>query len=257
MSQAIDPVTDQDLDAYVDEQLEPGRRIEVEGWLAERPADAARVMADLRSRDELRLALALPGASRSPATTDAARRLERGLRRGRVLARLQHAAAIALLLGAGWAANEILGPLTVTQSVASAPPPAYVEDAMRAHRTWTIRAAMASQPEAPGYDPEEIRAVTAIVMPTLPDGWRVLDVQIFPSRFGPSVELAADTEEFGPISLFAVRPGTFDVVSPTLAPGEATSAAFFQIGEVAYAVVTGNDVRELDRAADRLARTLY
>lgn len=257
MSQASDPVTEQDLDAYVDDQLEFARRIEVEAWLAARPEQAARVMADLRSRDELRLALAVPTSSARPATSDAARRLERGLRHGRVLVRLQQAAAVLMLVGAGWAANSVVGPLMVTQSVASALPPAYVEDAMRAHGTSVIRAAMASQPAVRDYDMNEIRAMTAIVMPGLPRDWRVRDVQVFPSRFGPSVELAAETDEFGPVSLFAVRPGTFDVVKPTLAPGEDTSAAFFQIGEVAYAVVAGGHVAGLDRAAERLAATLY
>lgn len=257
MSHAHDPVTEQDLDAYVDDQLDSTRRIEVEAWLAARPAEAARIMADLRSRDELRLALALPGASGRPSTSDAARRLERGLRHGRILARLQQAAAIALLLGAGWAANGLVGPMSVTESVASGRPPAYVEDAMSAHGTAVIRAAMASQPEVPNYDPEEIRAMTGIVMPSLPKTWNVKDVQVFPSRFGPSVELSADTDEFGPVSLFAVRPGTFDVVKPTLAPGGTASAAFFQIGEVAYAVVAAGNVRALDRAAERLASTLY
>ena len=257
MSHEHDPVNDLDLNAYIDDQLEPGRRIEVAAWLAERPEKAARVMSDLRSRDELRLALALPGASGRSTTSDAARRLERGLRRGRVFARLRQGAAVAFLVGAGWAANEIAGPLSVTESVASAPPPAYVEDAIRAHGTSLIRAAMTSQPEAPDYDPEEIRAMTAIVMPTLPDDWHVKDVQLFPSQFGPSVELSAESDEFGPVSLFAVRPGTFDVVKPTLAPGSGTSAVFFQIGEVAYAVVAAGDVGELDRAAERLADTLY
>jgi anti-sigma factor RsiW len=257
MSRAHDPVTEQDLDAYVDDQLAPARRIDVEAWLAARPEHAARVMADLRSRDELRLALALPEASGHPVTSEAARRLERGLRRGRIFARLQQAAAVALLIGAGWAANEIAGPLMVTQSVASAPPPAYVEDAMRAHGTSVIRATMTSQPGVTDYDPREIRAVTAIVMPDLPKDWRVRDVQVFPSRFGPSVELAADTDDFGLVSLFAVRPGTFDVVRPTLSPGAETSAAFFQIGEVAYAVVAGGNVAKLDQAAARLADTLY
>lgn len=147
----------------------------------------------------------------------------------------------------------------MTESVASAPPPAYVEDALRAHGTSAIRAAMISQPEVPQYDPDEIRAMTAIVMPTLPKDWRVRDVQLFPSRFGPSVELFADTEEFGLVSLFAVRPGTFDVVEPTLAPRPqgTTSAAFFQIGEVAYALVAAGNSRSLERAAERLADTLY
>lgn len=257
MSHARDPVSEHDLDAYVDDQLDPARRIDVEAWLAARPELAARVMADLRSRDELRIALALPGASGSPVTTEAARRLERGLRRGRVLARFQQAAAVALLVGAGWTAHEIAGPLGVTPSVASAPPPAYVEDAIHAHSTSALRASMASQPVSAAYDPAEIRARTAIVMPPLPEGWTVKDVQIFPSRFGPSIELAADAEGLGPVSLFAVRPGSFDVVKPTLAPDSEATAAFFQVGEVAYAVVSAGDARTLERTAERLAKTLY
>jgi len=257
MPQNHDPLTDQDLDSYVDDQLDVGRRVEVEAWLASRPEQAARVMADLRLRDELRLALALSGAYGNPATTDAARRLERGLARSRILSRLQKVAAIAVFVASGWAANELSGPLSVSKSVASAPPPAYVEDAMRAHDTSVLRAAMDSQLQASAYDPEEIRAMTAIVMPALPTDWQVRDVQVFPSRYGPSVELSADTKEFGPVSLFAVRPGTFDVIKPTVAPGNRTSAAYFQIGEVAYAVVAGGDARKLDRAAERLADTLY
>jgi len=39
----IDPVSDTDLHAYVDGELAPERRRAVEAWLAEHPADAARV----------------------------------------------------------------------------------------------------------------------------------------------------------------------------------------------------------------------
>lgn len=257
MSRIHDPITEQDLHAYIDNQLEPSRRIEVATWLAAHPQDAARVMADLGVRDELRLALALEDPTVPAATLDAALRLQRGLRHGHLFARARQVAAVMLFLAIGWTANEFVGPLTVSQSVASAPPPAYVEDAMRAHGTALIRSAMASQPEAPEYDPDEIRTMTAIVMPDLPEDWQIKDVQIFPSTFGPSVELSAETEEFGPISLFAVRPGSFDVVRPTLSPGAEASAAFFQIGEVAYAVVAAGNVHELDRAAERLADTLY
>lgn len=257
MTTAHDPVTELDLDAYVDDQLDAARRIEVEAWLAARPEAAARVMADLRTRDELRLALALPAAPGRPATTEAARRLERGLARGRVAARLRQAATVAVFVAAGWAASEIMGPVSVTEVVASTPPPAYVEDAMRAHGTSMVRAGMASQPEVPDYDTAEIRAATAIVMPPLPEEWRVRDVQIYPSRFGPSVEMAIETQEMGLLSLFAVRPGTFDVVKPTAAPGGEISSVYFQIGEVAYVLAGHGGIDPLDRAAGRLADTLY
>lgn len=115
---------------------------------------------------------------------------------------------------------------------------------------------MVSQPEVSDFDPAEIRAATAIVMPLLPDGWQIKDVQIYPSRFGPSVEMAVASEDDGMLSLFAVRPGTFDVVSPTaLSNGDV--AAYFQIGEVAYVLIAKPDAAPLDRAAEQLAASLY
>lgn len=257
MIEALDPVIEADLDAYVDDQLDVGRRIEVEAFLAARPEAAARVMADLRTRDELRVALAGAREMPRPATGEAARRLERGLARDRILRTFQRAAAVAAFVAAGWLANEIAGPMSVTKVVASTPPPVYVEDAIRAHGTSVLRASMNSQPEVRDYDPVEIRSATAIVMPNLPGDWDVRDVQIYPSRFGPSVEMAVGTEEFGLVSLFAVRPGTFDVVRPTLAPAGEAWAAYFQIGEVAYALVAAGDPRKLERAAERLSDTLY
>ncbi|RVD68731.1 MAG: anti-sigma factor [Mesorhizobium sp.] len=256
MNAMLDPVTDADLDAYVDDQMEVARRIEVEAFLSTQPEVAARVMSDLRTRDELRVALAGKGMAR-PATAEAARRLERGLTRDRIFSVLQRAAAAAILVAAGWLANGIFGPAAVTKVVASTQPPAYVEEAVRAHRTTLMREAMTSQREAPDYNPGEIRAATAIVMPSLPGDWKVRDVQIYPSRFGPSVEMALETKDLGLVSLFAIRPGTFDVVKPAVAPSGDISSAYFQIGEVAYAVVARSDARDLDRAAETLARTLY
>ncbi|MCE7077887.1 anti-sigma factor, partial [Bordetella bronchiseptica] len=48
-----EPVTEIDLNAYVDGQLDPARRIEVEDFLSRHPEEAMRVMADLRQRDAL------------------------------------------------------------------------------------------------------------------------------------------------------------------------------------------------------------
>src|SRR3954452_13668335 len=100
-----DPITETDLHAFVDGQLEVTRRIEVEDYLAGHPEVAALVMADLRTRDALALAFGgLP--SRPPERVmEAARRLERGLIWRRIGLRLQRAAAVAFLLGAGWLAH--------------------------------------------------------------------------------------------------------------------------------------------------------
>ncbi|TGV62050.1 anti-sigma factor, partial [Mesorhizobium sp. M2D.F.Ca.ET.160.01.1.1] len=42
-----------------------------------------------------------------------------------------------------------------------------------------------------------------------------------------------------------------------VAPSGDISSAYFQIGEVAYAVVAKSGVHDLDRAAETLAGTLY
>jgi anti-sigma factor RsiW len=116
---------------------------------------------------------------------------------------------------------------------------------------------MHRQHKDPAYDPAEIRAATAIVMPSLPQSWDVVDVQVFPSTFGPSVEMVIRTEAFGSASLFAVRPGRFDVVPVTIVQKDKFKVAYWQVGEVAYAVVAKADSRDLDKGAAELAASLY
>ena len=106
-----DPIVDADLNAYVDDQLDVSRRIQVEAYLSENPAVAAQVMADLRVKDELRLALAGADSAPRPGTREAARRLEGALARRRVYAFFQRAAVVTLFIGAGWFAHEQIGPL--------------------------------------------------------------------------------------------------------------------------------------------------
>jgi anti-sigma factor RsiW len=126
-----------------------------------------------------------------------------------------------------------------------------------AHRATLVRASMHSQRGASAYDAAEIRATTAIVLPRLPQGWQVADVQIFPSTFGPSVEMVIRSESFGTGSLFAVRPGKFDVVPPTLAHKDDFTIAYWQVGEVAYALVAKAEPRDLSEVATGLATSLY
>ncbi|MBQ9351864.1 anti-sigma factor [Phyllobacterium sp.] len=257
MTETIDPVVEADLDAYIDDQLDTLRRIEIARYLSQHPEQAARVMSDLQSRDELRLALAQGHTAGSPETSELAHRLERGLGRDRLFGGLQRIAAVGVLLALGWMAHAGFGPLTVSKVVAATPPPAYVSDAIMAHKTSSLRAEMVSQPETRSYDPAEIRASTGIVIPAMPEKWTVHDVQLFPSNFGPSVEMEIRSDSLGPISLFAVRPGAFDVVKPRALRVNGTSAAYFQIGDVAYALVSDAATADLEKAALGLAKTLY
>jgi anti-sigma factor RsiW len=254
----VDPILASDLDAYVDDQLDVSRRIEVEAYLSEHPESAAQVMADLRVRGELRLALAGGETHGRHDTREAARRLSQGLSTGRYVVAFQRVAAIAALVTVGWFGNSYLGAFTATEVVASQPPPAFVEEALRAHSTTLLRESMPSQQEVVSYDPADIRSATAIVLPDLPESWDVVDVQVFPSAFGPSVELVVTPEKGERLSLFAVRPGSFNVQHVLNAETQGLSAAYWQIGDVAYALVSESQAaKDLTETARRLSRTLY
>lgn len=251
-SDVIDPL---ELAAYIDDQLDPGSRIAIEHALSRNPAAAAEVMADLRVRDELRLALAGGETRTMPKTGDLARRLQGGLDRGRFLRRVRPLMVASVLLAAGWLANGQLGQFSSLQ--ASSDVPVFVADAIAANRTSTLRARMISQIEAPDYDADELLAETAIRMPPLMADWRVTDVQVFPSRFGPSVEMAVEAGGLGTISIFAVRPGEFLIAEPTTMQVENTTTAYWQFGDIAYALVAQADAGEVSLAAGKLLDSLY
>ncbi|RVH29284.1 anti-sigma factor family protein [Sinorhizobium meliloti] len=253
-----DPVLESDLHAYVDDQLDVARRIEVEAYLSQRPQAAAQVMADLRIRDELRLALAERRSPAEPKTREAAGRLQRSLAWRRVYGTLQRVAAVLVFIAAGWAGHAYFGPFGAKEVVASVQPPAFVDEAICAHKTSLLREKMPSQPEVSGYDPDDIRSATAIVLPPLPQAWRVVDMQIFPSAYGPSVELAVQPRAGERLSLFALRPGSFAVQQPLPIHKNEVQAAYWQIGDVAYALVADKaSADELTETARRLARSLH
>jgi len=253
----VDPIIDTDLDAYVDGELPVARRVEVESYLSEHPEIAAKVMADMSIRGELRMALAGESHVLRAETREAARRLERGLVYGRMLASFQRVAAVAVLVATGWVAHTSFGAFTASEVNASSRPPAFIDDAVRAYKTTAVREQIKPQSAAANYNPEEIRASTAIVLPELPGDWRVTDAQIYPSEFGPSVEMTVNAGEGRQLSLFAVRPGNFAVQKVSHVKRDDVQAAYWQIGEVAYALVGDGKAADLDGAAEKLARTLY
>jgi anti-sigma factor RsiW len=251
-TETVDPL---ELAAYVDDQLDVSRRIEIEHWLSQHPDVAAQVMTDLRMRDELRLALAGDEVPPVPATSDVARRLEGRLHRGQLFHRLRPLMAASFLLSAGWIAHAQLGGTLPAQASSSVPE--YVTAAVEAHHITTLRAGMHSQPPVTDYDPAELLAETAIRMPRLPAGWSVSDVQVYPSHFGPSVELAVNAGELGAVSLFAARPGQFIVERPSTRQVEDTTTAYWQFGDIAYALVSSAPQGEVSRAAGSLFDSLY
>jgi anti-sigma factor RsiW len=252
-----DPVTVFDLDAYVDNQLDTECRIRVEKHLADNPETASKVMADLAMRGALKLALQDGSEQPSHQMKETAHRLSFALGRKRLWSNLQRIAAVGILVTTGWIASAIIGPFAATDVVASVHPPAFVEQAIKAHQTTLVRATMPSQPEVKHYDPDDIRSATAITMPELPDDWEVVDVQIFPSDYGPSVEMSIQTSDGTRMSLFAVRPGTFAVERVTDVNLSNSEAAYWQVGEIAYALIASAPNTGLADEAEQLTKSYF
>lgn len=234
-----DPITDDDLIAFIDGQLDPMRRIDVEAHLAAQPETAARVMAQMHDRDALRASFDPapgPGPDRNVAL---ARRLDRTLRWRRVGARLKRAAAIAVLVGAGWLAHDEIGRFGVPDTLASTADPALFADARQARAVAQLRASIMGEGGVPAYDRARLQAATGIDLPVLPDGWRVRDLQVFPARQGTGIEVAFDTGTLGEASLFATRPargGPVAVAGSEITGSDDGTVLSWMAGETAYAL---------------------
>ncbi|MBE7248742.1 MAG: zf-HC2 domain-containing protein [Actinomycetospora chiangmaiensis] len=257
----MDPITDTDLNAYIDGQLDLARRIEVEEHLAARPEVAARVMADLHTRDALCAAFGpvqASGVAVRPGPTPerlaaAARRLDRALTWRRIGARLQRAAVIAMLVGTGWLLHNETGDFGVQNTIASTHSPAFVEEALQARQAALVRARVASQRPTPAYDRREVEAATGIALPDLPSDWRVDDMQIFPSRSGAGVEVAIDAGSLGKVALFATRAGPSEAHAPAVVRSPEAVTVYWTAGRGAYALSGSGSEPDLGRAAATLA----
>ncbi|WP_267423852.1 anti-sigma factor [Methylobacterium sp. GC_Met_2] len=246
----IDPITDDDLIAFVDGQIEPMRRLDVEAHLAADPAAAARVMAEMHDRDALRACFERvpgPGPDRTVAL---ARRFDRNMRWRRVASRLKRAAAIAVLVGAGWLAHDEIGRFGVPDTLAATPDPALIADARQARAVAQLRKSVSGQADGPVYDRARLRSVTGIDLPALPDGWRVRDIQIFPARHDTGIELALEAGDYGEASLFATR--GIRGGPATLTGSEDGDIVSWNAGETAYALIGPRDDAALRRVAGLL-----
>lgn len=248
--ETIDPI---ELVAYADDQLDVGRRIAVERWLSLHPQEAAKVMADLRLRDELRLVHITEPTVSTEASDVLALRLGARLQREQFFRRVRPLLAASLLVTLGWLAHGQVGNTTVLASTAV---PEYVTAAVDAHHITELRALMHSQRQATEFDSAELLARTEIKLPPLPSGWVITDVQVYPSEFGPSIEVAVDAGLLGAASIFAARPGRSQFVPPVTQHVEDTNTAYWQLGEVAYALVASAEPGDVTRAATGLFESL-
>lgn len=197
------PVGEDDLHAFVDGRLDPGRRARVEAWLAAHPEAAARVAADREVRERLRARLAPVADEPIPARLRIANLA--ALRRGRVPRWWPNAAAVALLLAlggaAGWAGRgAVPGPGAHAEPMTQA--------AVSAFRTYVVEAAHPVEVRADGST-DLVRWLSArLGRPvTVPDlraqGFRLMGGRLLPAGDEPAAMLMYDDDRGTRLTLYS------------------------------------------------------
>lgn len=246
------PITETDLQAYVDDQLDAAGRLEVADYLVRHPGVAARVLADLGLCDAMR---ALAAADETPVPhrlVDEARRLDAALGRRRIVAALGRAlpvgaaVTVAVIAAATWQ-------VTSFTPRANAAVPALVEEALMSKKTALMRAHMPSQPEAAHLDRQAVHRATRIEVPALPADWRILDAQVFPSDYGPSLQMVIDTGADEPVSLFAARTSADIPETPQTEVVDGQAVGFWSHEGTAYALSGDQPAEQIAEHAEDLA----
>jgi anti-sigma factor RsiW len=120
--------------------------------------------------------------------------------------------------------------------------PVYLEEARASRVTTLLRHTMTSQPESPALNPRELQRFASLSVPMLPKGWRLQDAQLFPSDFGPSLQLTIQTPE-APILLYVMRGPTGAPRRPTVEQRSGTSTVSWSRGRDTF-VLTSNLSRD-------------
>jgi len=224
-----DRISEAELNAYVDGQLDMAGRAEVEEHLARNPDVAARVMADLHMRDALRLAFPA-GRDEAPQQTLAwARKLESALAFRRTTGQLRRLAAGLAIFALGWSAhlgwNELRRPPDQDRMLAEV---AQLSEALN------------------------------VRLPRLPQGWYVLSARKAETPEGPGVQLTFQTPEFGRLSLVARNTRDVDFVLPTTVEAkDKSSSVRWQLVSDRYDLTAPLARKPLEFAALELYQTLY
>jgi anti-sigma factor RsiW len=192
------PITEDDLQAFIDNVLDARRKSEVEAWLANHRDVAERVAADIRMRDALRAALQPIVEEPIPAELNVQRLFERRRRlasgwRG---ARWQAAAAILLLMtggAGGWGLRDAQEPpsagIAALASEASDSYSVYAADMGR-----PVEILAANAPQLVEWASSRLQRRVAI--PDLStSGFEFIGGRLVPTPHGPAVLFIFDNGE--------------------------------------------------------------
>lgn len=251
--QSASPVSETDLHAYVDDQLAPERRADVEAWLATHPEDAARVSAWQAQADDLRAHFSPQLSEPVPLAMAALFRARQ--RRDHVFRRAMAAAAILLLAlggaGAGWWARGYVS----APQLAALP-----QEAARAHLVYSREVL---HPVEVGASEEQHlvawlskRLGTSLKAPSLnAEGYHLIGGRLLPSATpeGTAAQFMYETRQGQRLTLY-IRSGESGEDTSFRFAAEGQAAAFYWVDQGFGYALTGEAGRE---ALLPVARVIY
>ncbi|MCS0497661.1 anti-sigma factor [Ancylobacter sp. MQZ15Z-1] len=255
------PISEDDLQAYVDGRLDPARRGEVEDYLDTHPEAGARVAAYMDQRDQLRAALGPVVEEPVPSELNLAhlveeRRRGRHDRFGRSARSWRDLAAAVVLLGiglaGGWVVHgRVAGPAEGVGALASEAADSY--SVFAADRVRPVEIAAADSSDLVSWTSDRLRHPVKI--PDLkPSGYRFMGGRLVPTAHGPALMLMYDDDK-GTRLVMVTRPMAADrnaLMSQTRT-GDLTGFSWARDG-IGYSLVGPVAPGDLHPIADEIRR---
>src|SRR6476620_11778852 len=238
------PVTEDELHAYVDNELPAERRGDVEAWLVAHPDDAARV------QSWRAIAEALHARYDSVADEAVPKRLEieRLVRQPRKWVYGAMAATLAAFIaggGVGWLARGVAATPSAFQS--------FTVDALDAHRLYVVE--VRHPVEVPGSERAHLqtwltkRCGWDVRAPELAAaGLKLVGGRLLPGPTGPASFLMYESASGERFTIFAARAET-EATQMRYAVNDGTGALFWADRGVGYVVSGGTDRTRLEHVA--------
>lgn len=246
------PVTEETLQGFIDGVLTPSQQAEVEGYLAQHPADAERITAYLHQRDLIRSAFECVLHESIPERISARRFSVQRLPWLRVAAVVAWMAFGALL---GWALRgqfELAGKATSAEVE-------IIERARVAHVIYSAETRRAVEVAA-SQEQDMIRWLSkrmgaAVRVPRLAEfGYEALGGRLLPGSNGPACQIMYQNASGKRLTIYLARDRAGTAKPVSFSDKDSVHVVFWTDGTLAFAVSGELGQEELKRIAAAIAR---
>lgn len=244
------PVTEDELNAYIDGHLCAERRIAVEAHLQAHADEAADLMESMRIQSEIRLWLERTDAPPNMVTAALARRFGRIIGFRALLPWLQRTSAVAGLVLVGWMAHAVLVPPNI--ELEDNPEAVLADDAAQAWRVAQLsQPDLARQGDVPGVavDPQPEQPPLDV----LPEGMRRVGSDEIDWDGGTAVIELMTTSHGERLVLLKAATEAADSDDPSLQVHEGVTTVAWRDDGYAYALTGGISAGELLGLAQHIA----